>query len=89
MCVLVVLINLARQLKLPSGHYLCNEYCCKKKYQIDLFLLERIEKKERIDLASMIFTNSNADREGIKKKEHFINLFPTSIIMPNAPSICY
>ena len=23
------------------------------------------------------------------KKEHFINLFPTSIITPNAPSICY
>jgi hypothetical protein len=30
--------------------------------------LERIKKKERIDLASMIFTNSYADREGIKKR---------------------
>jgi hypothetical protein len=31
----------------------------------------------------MIFTNSYADREGIEKKEHFIDLFPTSIITPN------
>jgi hypothetical protein len=60
-----------------------------KKYQIDSFLLEQIEKKERIDLASMILTNSYADREQIEKKEHFINLFPTLINMPNAPSICY
>ncbi len=29
-------------------------------------------KMERIDLASMIFTNSYADRKGIEKKEHFI-----------------
>ncbi len=61
----------------------------KKKYQIESFLLEQIEKKEQIDLASMIFTNSYEDREQIEKKEHFINLFPTSIITPNAPSICY
>jgi len=54
-----------------------------------MFLLEQIEKKEQIDLASMIFTNSFEDREQIEKKEHFINLFPTLIITPNAPSICY
>jgi len=61
----------------------------KKKYQIDSFLLEQIEKKEQIDLASMILTNSYAYREQIEKKEHFINLFLTSIITHNAPSICY
>ena len=51
------------------------KYCCKIIYfQIDLFFLEQIEKKERIDLASMIFTNSYADREGIEKKEHLIKI---------------
>ena len=51
------------------------KFCCKINYfQIDLFLLEQIEKKERIDLASMIFTNSYADREGIEKKEHLIKI---------------
>ena len=47
---------------------MCNKYCCKTNVQIDSFHLERIEKKERIDLASMIFPNSYADREGIEKR---------------------
>ena len=72
-----------------ATRHLCNKYWCKKNVQIDSFLLEQIEKKEQIDLASMIFTNSYADREGIEKKEHLIKMFPTSIITPNAPSISY
>ena len=60
-----------------------------KKYQIDLDKKVICDFKVICDLASMIFTNSYVTPVKIDLKDNSDDVDPTSIIKPNAPSICY